>query len=376
MRTYKLVIQDAESKSPIKTFYGGYNEEVAQPSVVGVNVAFEIKIFTANFAQMPSQIRIDNAFDIDSFKELLKYPYMEMVLYAGWLESSAFIKRNSYQSVIQNPIIQAPITNAIPDFSGITKKVYLHYNPTQSIATPFKKLQQTKRFTMTLHTGEKVIDQLTAYINSQIKNPYNQKTGTEGQIPTIVALDENAQNAIWAGGDTIINGDTIASFFQEISRLTFNRGVRIVKLKITMNDMNIITIATDEPQLPEVIAGTSPDNAIELQAQDFIVQPNLLNLIGSLNVIIRIRQDIMLGTYVKISGARLQTGGVATKVSTGTSLNNPAASAGVIYSDNIYQVIAINYMGEYYDTSPHSWTAQLTLQAADEATSELLFRQG
>lgn len=369
MRIYNFLIKNAETKDTIKEFYAGKSMAGDKIGVNGLNIAFEIQIFSENFAQMPCQIRLDNAFDIDSYKELMSYPYLEMEFYAFWLENSPLIIRNGYDITTRHPLIKAPITNAIPDFSNITKSVYFHYNPNQSMGARRLATQQNKRFSYVLQRNTTILPALTSYFENLI-NPYNK---TQKQMPTIEAMSDEVNNVVWQGGDTIISGDTIAEFMSNLTNLEFRLSGEIVKLMIFLQTENKILIGLSK--IVEKSAGTTLDNPIELKPQDFLIQPNLTSIIGSLNIVIRLRQDLRLGNYVRISGAKLQTSGIATKVSTGVSLNNPTLTAGVIYADNVYQITAINHMGEYYDTSANSWSSQITLKPANEDTSSIYIRK-
>lgn len=363
MRYFNFIIKN-ENGVIVKEYSAG-EDYYGKLIGIGANIAFEIQIFAENISQVPAAVRLDNIFTLDSYKEMLKYNYLEMELYAGFIDSSTFTKRNAYTQIKQTPIIKSPITNIIPDFSGITKSVWFHFIPSSNAKLRRTATQQTAKYSLHLTNGDNIYTKLNAFMGD-FKNSY--KTTT---FLITLKADEKAQALNYAGGDTIVSAETLNGFLQKLTKLDFKIDNSIAHLKFYFLTTNTLQMEVDERCL---LSGGAQDNPIILYPQDFIKQPTLTNLNGNLLCQMRLRNDTTINSYCRISGAKISSAGVSGEVSTGVAMTNPAVLAGVLNENSLYQIVAINHIGEYYNPAANSWSTQLTLIPGDYDTSVLNFR--
>lgn len=343
MRYYKITIDKAvktgSSLDTASTIYQGAKTFMSGPNNrTPLDIEFEVASFSGGMAALPGMLSIKNPTP-DFFVEAQSYIGARLTLRAGF-EDSMFAKKIGYTFVSEDLIFIGQIANVLGDFSTYEPTLYIFFsidseaqkrtleaekNPSKS--SSLAKSSQLKELTLNIPKEAKIapflvkgIEHFTNWLVkpdtllSQVTNPWTQAIClTAGTLETLLFLYKE-----YFGVEIAVNTQ------QQLITLYEQNGAQFVT------------------------------NAVEIAADDFLQQPEILDLAGQISCMVRLRADIQIGTVVNIVGLAPSTAQLVAGVAGGFVPTSIAAAN--LFALGSYRVVQVTHKGSYSNAAVESWS--------------------
>lgn len=324
----------------VDQFEGGTKNPTA------LNIEFEVMSFSDGMAGMPGSIVLYNPTP-DYFVNAQSYIGKQIKLQAGF-ENSPLAQKAGYTYVEDDIIFVGIIDNVIGNFSTRTPNIFFSFAIDSKAQKAALDRQKKKKAEKSPNAGEK--DQRGEY---SVTIKPNQKImpglvkGIKFFTDWLVKPDTLLNMLTNPGTQSIVITAKTLEALLAIYKEKFNVGASI-SMKQNLIDLYIGNGAVIE------------ENALELAPNDFVAQPEILNLSGNISCVCRLRADLQIGTKVTIIGVIPSTaqliagvaGGYVTSSVDGTNLF-------ALGTYTIYQVV---HRGEWANMAVDGWVT--TFQAS------------
>lgn len=323
-----------------------------------LNIQFNVTAMADLSAQVGSVIKIYNV-DQNTFVQLKNYAGQPIHLEAGFDEGSPMVKELSYTRVMDKTIILGRIQSVAANFQANDPWIALSCGPygvnneqLNDISTLYDEIG-----------GEKT---QTSPVKIQIE-PSPKMSMPEILLKAFSFFLEKYWELVITPGVAMSMSKNTQSVFNGIRTLPQLISFLRTKLQIgtsfdyTCNKCLLYKCGNlngDYGEYAELaeLAGEGVGVKI-IKPAEFLEQPEAIG-INEITATIALRADLHLGSLVTLVGMVPQMGsftGMDSFISKGVSDNIK------LFNPGIYMVIGINHNGEFYGTSPTSWSTQLRL---------------
>lgn len=355
MRYYKLTIDGApattakgvdsakwvfSSNAKSSSFFGLFKSINATP----LQIEFCIRSFTSAATSVPAIIKLHNLpKQAYQMLQALAQDKPRVILEAGWNDEYIMSKKLGYEKITNQQILVGNIQNVMGNFMPLDNYIII----TTALAEPLEDMIEYANEA----AGEQVKDGFIAQFNQQEK--------------IASKIEEYINNLVGEGVKVILSSfvksqiaETMKSFnysnlWTFLSGLTFTFGLNYLFDSSTQK----LGLFKDKDNDDKATLDFN-NNEVKLVAADLITQPEALGYSNQISVVTRLRPDIKLGS-------KIQIGKVQTRL--GAAIQAATFSAEGIKDLNIlnqgkYDVINVMHNGNFYGTSPDSWSTQMLLQ--------------
>lgn len=332
-------IANAELYAGSKTFIGGAQNRAA------LNIEFEVASFSGGMAALPGFISITNPTP-DFFVEAQAYIGGKLVLRAGF-EDSMFAKKIGYTFVSEDLIFVGKIANVLGDFSTNEPTLFIFFSIDKDAQA--KALEKQKQASKDAdHEKKKQLKELTLNIPAEAKVAPFLIKGVQYFTSWLVKPDPLLLSLTnpWTQTIALTAGTLETLLFLYKEYFDVEIAVNTQQQLITLYESKGATFVT---------------NAVELNSNDFLQQPEILDFGGSISGIVRLRADIQPGTIVNIVGLMPSTAQLAAGVSGGFVSGTVDASK--LFVLGSYRITQVTHKGAWANASPESWSTTFTATA-------------
>lgn len=324
----------------IDVFEGGTKNPTA------LNIEFEVMSFEGGMAGMPGSITLYNPTP-DYFVNAQSYLGKQIKLQAGF-ENSPLAQKAGYTYVEDDIIFVGIIDNVIGNFSTRTPNIFFSFaidSKAQRAALDKQKKKKEEKnpnagdadqrgeYTVTIKPKQKIMPGLVKGI--QFFTDWLVKPDT-----LLNMLTNPGTQSIVITAKTL---ETLLAHYKE----KFNVGASI-NMKQNLIDLYIGSGAVIE------------ENAVELAPNDFVAQPEILNMSGNISCVCRLRADLQLGTKITIVGVIPSTAQLVAGVAGGYVTS--AIDASNLFALGTYTIYQVVHKGEWANMSVDGWVT--TFQAS------------
>lgn len=305
-----------------------------------LNINFDIQIFQENASQIVGSISIINP-SLEYYLLAQSYIGKTAELHAGFIKSP-LTKKLGYKEGLSDLIFRGLIMNVLGEFSGIESKITFYFLPFFANIEK-ENFTQENAYSITLNNGDNLANKVTSMLSSEESIRFLLSKGMQ------INVLNSARNLIWRGNSVILMASTVASFLEKITKLSVkgDQGENVCMLYRYDNFACLNFYASGSNDLAE--------DALVLTSEEFITQPQTVNIVNGLTCVLRLRADLYVGKIVSIEGVTPQIAGDWTSMQTLT----PNYDTTKIFHTGTYLITSVNHLGEFYNSSESSWTTQI-----------------
>lgn len=330
----------------------------ARSNPTPLNIQFNVTAMADLNAQVGTVVKIYNV-DQNSFAQLRNYAGQPIHLEAGFDSGSPMVEKLGYPIVMDKTIILGRVQSVIANFQANDPWIALSCGPygvgneqLNDISTLYDELG-----------GEKT---QTAPVQLQIE-PSPKLSMKEVLIKAFsfflkeywdITVSQGASMALSKSTQAVFNGIKTLSQLISFARNRLQIGA---SFDYTNNKCLIYRCGRLNGDYGDYneLAGLSDKNkgVAIIKTTEFLEQPEAIG-INEITATIALRADLHLGSLVTLVGMVPQMGsfaGMDSFISKGVCDNIK------LFNPGIYMVIGINHNGDFYGTSPTSWSTQLRM---------------
>lgn len=329
MRYYSLKFGNNSTLNPTNNLTEVYPHEIISSSRnrTPLNIQFNVKAFESGAAETIGFVKIFNISPV-TFTRATDLIGQKIILEAGF-EDSPFTKKLNYANVVNKTIFAGEIANVLGNFSSENTYMALYFNVNSAETLKLREIEKSV--------------EVNIAPNSSVLNPLLQaiKTFTKFTIYPEAELTSLVSTA----------SQTI-SFTAKTLKELLSKTETYLQIKHAFDGSNstINLYKKSQPSPPQGLTTT-------INSSELLAQPEVLDFAGSLSVVTRLRADIRLGSNVNLVGI------IPTIGSTLSSSNyiGSVVKTRELFRLGSYKVIGVDHTGDYYGTSPESWSTSLSL---------------
>lgn len=323
-----------------------------------LNIQFNVTAMADLSAQVGSVVKIYNV-DQNTFVQLKNYAGQPIHLEAGFDEGSPMVKELSYTRVMDKTIILGRIQSVVANFQANDPWIALSCGPygvnneqLNDISTLYDEIGGEKTQTAPVQLQiepspkMKIKDVLTKAFSFFLEKYWD------------ITVSQGISMTMSKTSQAVFNG--IRSLPQLIA-FARNKLQIGVSFDYTCNKCLLYKCGNlngDYGDYAELAGLADKGVGVKtIKPAEFLEQPEAIG-INEITATIALRADLHLGSLVALVGMVPQMGsfsGMDSFISKGVSDNIK------LFNPGIYMVIGINHNGEFYGTSPTSWSTQLRL---------------
>lgn len=322
-----------------------------------LNIQFNVTAMADLNAQVGSVVKIYNV-DQNSFAQLKNYAGQPIHLEAGFDDGSPMVNQLGYPTVKDKTIILGRIQSVIANFQANDPWIALSCGPygvsneqLNDISTLYNEIN-----------GEKT---QTEVVEIQIP-PQSAKLGKVFQKAFEFFLDETwsvttsfglANATLTGNSQALFTGVKTLAQLVSYARTRFNIGSAFDSTNnhcMLYKCGNLNGDYGDYEEMASLGAGLGINL---IKPAEFLEQPEAIG-VNEITATIALRADLHLGSLVTLVGMVPQMGsfaGMDSFISKGVCDNIK------LFNPGVYMVIGINHNGDFYGTSPTSWSTQLRM---------------
>lgn len=323
-----------------------------------LNIQFNVTAMADLNAQVGSVVKIYNV-DQNSFAKLREYTGMPIHLEAGFDSGSPMVKQLNYPTVMDKTIILGRIQSVIANFQANDPWIALSCGP---YGVDNEQLNDIS--TLYDEIGSKKTQ--TAPVQIQIE-PSPKMSMPEVLLKAFSFFLEKYWDLVITPGVAMTMSKNTQAMFNGIRTLAQLVSFLRTKLQIgtsfdyTCNKCLLYKCSNlngdygEYDELAELAGGGVGVKTIK--PTEFLEQPEAIG-INEITATIALRADLHLGSLVTLVGMVPQMGsfaGMDSFISKGVCDNIK------LFNPGVYMVIGINHNGDFYGTSPTSWSTQLRM---------------
>lgn len=328
MRYYSLKFGNTSpgSQNPLTEVYP-YEITSSNKNRTPLNIQFNVKAFESGAAETIGFVKIFNISPA-TFTRATDLIGQKIILEAGF-EDSPFTKKLNYANVVNKTIFAGEIANVLGNFSSENTYMTLYFNVNSAETLKLREIEKSV--------------EVSIAPNSSVLNPLLQaiKTFTNFTIYPSTELTSLVSTA----------SQTI-SFTAKTLKELLSKTEAYLQIKHAFDGSNV-TINLYKKSQPSPLQNLS----VTINSSELLAQPEVLDFAGSLSVVTRLRADIRLGSNVNLVG-------IIPTIGSALSSSNYIGSVvktRELFRLGSYKVIGVDHTGDYYGTSPESWSTSLSL---------------
>lgn len=309
---------------------GGKEYSSGSSNRTPINVQFNLRSFLDSGTTETGFIRLYNP-PPEMYIEAKSYINKSFIFRAGW-ESTPLTSKLSYLPILNDILVFGRITGVLGDYSGTEPYIDLYYSPT------IPKKEKDK---------ESQLDNYTIQIKPRSPVVIAARNLLKKLVTFNIVIKPLAL--------TILNKSNISIIytFIEIAEL-------LNWLRERWGIYNIQNPKTNVMYLLSKKDKKIPSGAGLIRKTEFLTQPQILSLDGSISAVIRLRPDLIFGSLVVLEPGMIpsfSTLGAGLNIIDSKLTNNMQK----LFKTGTYTITSIEHTGEFYNPDPSAWSTQLTL---------------
>lgn len=322
-----------------------------------LNIQFNVTAMADLNAQVGSVVKIYNV-DQNSFAKLREYTGYPIHLEAGFDSGSPMVQQLGYPIVMDKTIILGRIQSVIANFQANDPWIALSCGPygvdneqLNDISTLYNEIGGKKTQTEVVKTQ---IPPQSTKLGEVFQKAFEWFLGEAWSVTTSFGL---AKATLTGNSQALFTGIRTLVQLVSYARTRFNIGAAFDSTNHHCMLYRCGNLNGDYGDYEEMASLGAGMGINLIKTTEFLEQPEAIG-INEITATIALRADLHLGSLVTLVGMVPQMGsfaGMDSFISKGVCDNIK------LFNPGIYMVIGINHNGDFYGTSPTSWSTQLRM---------------
>lgn len=322
-----------------------------------LNIQFNVTAKADLSAQVGSVVKIYNV-DQNTFAHLREYAGQPIHLEAGFDDGSPMVKQLNYTIVKDKTIILGRIQSVVANFQTNDPWIALSCGPygvdneqLNDISTLYNEINGEKTQTEVVKIQ---IPPQSSKLGEVFKKAFEFFLDKTWSVTTSFGL---AKATLTGNSQALFTGVRTLAQLVSYARTRFNIGASLDSTNHHCMLYKCGNLNGDYGDYEEMASLGAGMGINLIKPTEFLEQPEAIG-INRINAVIALRADLHLGSLVTLIGMVPQMGsfaGMDSFISKGVCDNIK------LFNPGAYMVVGINHNGDFYGTSPTSWSTQLEL---------------